>query len=105
MLCALCACSAGERDGEQAFALQRIGIEPNGEWAVIDELDLHHRAERSCFHVAQIARNEACEVLVKAICFIGCACIGKRRTVAALAVRVERELAHYEHFAVHIRKT
>lgn len=45
MLCALCACSAGERGGEQAFALQRIGIEPNGEWAVIDELDLHHRAE------------------------------------------------------------
>lgn len=44
-LCALCACSAGERDGEQVFALQRIGIEPNGEWAVIDELDLHHRAE------------------------------------------------------------
>lgn len=45
MLCALCACSAGVRGGEQAFALQRIGIEPNGEWAVIDELDLHHRAE------------------------------------------------------------
>lgn len=45
MLCALCACSAGERGSEQAFALQRIGIEPNGEWAVIDEFDLHHRAE------------------------------------------------------------
>lgn len=105
MLCALCACSAGERDGEQAFALQRIGIEPNGEWAVNDELDLHHRAERSCFHVAQIARDEAWRSTRKGDLLHRVRLHRKRRTVAALAVRVERELAHYEHFAVHIRKT
>lgn len=35
----------GRKGSEQAFALQRIGVEPNGEWAVVDELDLHHRAE------------------------------------------------------------
>ena len=52
--------------------------------------------------MAQIARDEACEILVKAIRLVGSACVGKRRAIAALAVRVERELAHYEHFAAHV---
>ena len=84
--------------------LERIGVEPNGERAIVDQVYLHHRAERARFYVPHVAAHEACEIFIQPIRLIGRARIGKRWAVAPFAIRVKRELAYYEYLASNVAK-
>ena len=65
--------------------LKAVGIEDDGEWTVVDQVDFHIGAKDAVRHVFDILANERQEVLVELVGNIGGACIGKRwaATVAA----------------------
>ena len=84
--------------------LQLIGIQPDGEGAVVDQADLHHGTEAAGFHVRHVLAGAFNELLVELFCLIRRAGAGERGSVALLAVGVQGELRHDEHLAVHVGK-
>lgn len=85
-------------------SLQLIGVQPDGEGAVVDQVDLHHGAEATGFHVRHVLAGAFDELLVKPFGLVGRAGAGEGGPVALLAVGVQRELRNDERLSVHIGK-
>lgn len=84
--------------------LQFVGVEPDGEGAVVDEGDLHHRAKDATADVlgSEVRLRQLAKALVEGIGLRGRGRVGERRPAAAASVGVKRELAHDERLACHI---
>lgn len=87
---------------EGLVPLELVGVEYDGEGAVVYERHFHHGAEFAGGYVRNISFGALDERLIEGAGRIRGSCFGKRRAVSALAVGVERELRHHEHFPVDV---
>ena len=56
--------------------LQLVGVQPDGEGAVVDQADLHHGAEAAGFHVRHVLAGAFDELFVKPFGLVRCAGAG-----------------------------
>src|SRR3954453_14305168 len=85
----------------------REGSSPDNDrdGAVVDELELHPRAEAATLHGAHTLRREAvADPLVERLCQLGGSGLTEARAVALRSVAVERELADDERRATRVEQ-
>ena len=59
-----------EQTPSNASMLELVGVEDDGEGAVVHQGDVHHCAEDPCGYSWDILSGQLCEVLVEAVCLL-----------------------------------
>ena len=79
------------------FLSQLVGVEEDGDGAIVDEVHLHVGAEAAGFDMEAVIGSKAViEIVIQRRSFLRPCGRDKRRTVALAAIGIERELGYTE---------
>ena len=84
--------------------LQLVGVQHDGEGAVVHKRHLHIGGKRAGDNLWHVSAGERYKILVELTRQLRSARRRKRGPSAVPAIGIERELRHHEHRAAHIAK-